>query len=330
MNFEDLYGQTELRRALAAKISAGTISHALLFCGPSGSGKKSWAAALAGALLCPHRKNALACGSCRSCRLLESASHPALFHIRPQGRSLGIDQIRRIRGSFYLEGGNRVCIIEEADLMTPEACASLLKILEEPPPGLYFLLLSGRPQRLPGTIVSRCQRFTLHPLSRTEILEILRRQRELPPEKALLLSRLSKGLPGAALALADDASFEERLAEVAELARSLAAGGYSSRQLLSLANSLAGKEDLSFFLEMLYLCYRDGLIYLLCGSETLLTGPAGVSSWAKGAVTPVALEGAMSLLQKLVQELGSTNVNRRLALEGALLQMKRRFTACPG
>lgn len=330
MNFEDLRGQTELRRALAARISAGTISHALLLCGPSGSGKKSWAAALAGALLCPHCKNASACGSCRSCRLLESASHPALFRIRPQGRSLGIDQIRRIRGSFYLEGGKRVCLIEEADLMTPEASASLLKILEEPPPGLYFILLSGKPQRLPGTIISRCQRFTLHPLSRNDILEILEQRRKLPPEKALLLSRLSKGLPGLAMRLADDVSFEERLREVAELARSLAAGRCSSRQLLSLAGSLAGKEDLSFFLEMLYLYYRDGLVYLLCGSESLLLVPAEVSFWAKGTISPAALEGALALLQKLVQELGSTNVNRRLALEGTLLQLKRRFAACPG
>ena len=243
---------------------------------------------------------------------------------------MGIDQIRRIRNSFYLEGGSRVCIIEEADLMTPEACASLLKILEEPPPGLYFILLSGRPQRLPGTIVSRCQRFTLHPLSRTEILEILKQQRELPPEKAHLLSRLSKGLPGLALRLADDASFEERLAEAMGLGRSLAAGERSSRQLLSLADSLAGKDDLPFFLEMLYLCYRDGLIYLLCRSESLLVEPAEIPFWAKGTATPAALEEAMALLQKLVQELGSTNVNRRLALEGTLLQLKRRFAACPG
>jgi DNA polymerase-3 subunit delta' len=325
MSLKDLHGQAELRHALAGKLSAGEVSHAVLLCGPPGSGKKSWGLALAGALLCSGRENAEACGLCLSCRRFQSGNHPALFHIQPQGRRLGIDQIRRIRGSFYLEGGNRVCLIEEAEQMTPEACASLLKILEEPPPGLYFVLLTGRPQRLPGTIVSRCQRFTLHPLNSVEILELLKQKKELSPEKALLLSRLSKGLPGLALRLAEDPSFEERLAEASELAYNLAAGRQSSREILSLAELLAGKEDLAFFLELLYLFYRDGLIYLLCGNEGLLVSPAQASRWAAGAVTPVALEGAMALLQKLIQELGATNVNRRLALEGTLLQLKRRF-----
>ncbi len=329
MRFKDLYGQAELRSALIGKLSAGTVSHAVLICGPSGSGKTSWGLALAGTLLCPVRENAEACGRCRSCRQFQSGSHPALFHIQPQGRRLGIDQIRRIRGSFYLEGGNRVCLIEEAEQMTPEACASLLKILEEPPPGLYFILLTGRSQRLPGTIVSRCQRFTLHPLKNDEMLELLRQQEELSPEKALLLSRLSKGLPGLALGLAEDPSFEERLAEASELAYSLAAGRQTSREILSLAESLAGREDLAFFLELLYLFYRDGLIYLLCGNEALLAKPAQAPRW-DGAASPAALEEAMALIQKLVQELGATNVNRRLALEGTLLQLKRRFALCPG
>lgn len=329
MNFKDLYGQAELRRALAGALTAGTLSHAVLICGPSGSGKKSWGLALAAALLCQGREYAESCGRCRSCRLFKSGIHPAFFHIRPQGRRLGIDQIRRIRGNFYLEGGNRVCLIEEAEQMTAEACASLLKILEEPPPRLYFILLTGRPKRLPGTIVSRCQCFTLQPLKKEEILDLLKRQKGLAPEKALLLSRLSKGLPGMALKLAEDPSFEGRLAEASELAYRLAAGGWTSRELLSLAESLTGREDLAYFLELVCLFYRDGLIYLLCGSEELLVQPSEAKRWARAA-SPNALEEAMEMLQKLVQELGETNVNRRLALEGTLLQLKRRFASCPG
>ncbi|NLA27223.1 MAG: DNA polymerase III subunit delta' [Firmicutes bacterium] len=328
MRFKDLYGQVELRRAFTGMLSAGRVSHAMLICGPPGSGKRSWGLAMAGALLCADRKDGEACGGCRSCRLFQSASHPDLFHIQPQGRRLGIDQFRSIRSSFYLEGGNRVCLIEEAEQMTPEACASLLKILEEPPPALYFILLTGRLRSLPGTIVSRCQRFTLHPLNSAEILELLEHRRGLPPEKAFLLSRLSKGLPGLALRMAEDPAFEECLDEALELACNLTADKLSSRELLSIANSLAGKEDLPFFLELLCIFYRDGLIYLLCRNEALLLSPAKVLQWAAGTVTPAALEGAMSLLHKLSQELGGTNVNRRLALEGTLFQLKRRFASC--
>ncbi len=329
MGFENLYGQMELRHTFTRMLSAGTISHAMLLCGPPGSGKRSWSLALAGVLLCSGRENAKACGHCRSCRLLQSGSHPDLFHIQPRGRRLGIDQIRSIRGGFYLEGGRRVCLIEEANQMTPEACASLLKILEEPPPGLHFILLTSRLQGLPGTIVSRCQRFTLRPLNSAEILELLKQQKGLPPGKAILLSRLSKGLPGLALKLAEDPTFEERLSEASELACNLASGNQSSRELLSIAESMAGREDLPFFLELLYLFYRDGLIYLLCSNEALLINRSQVSRWASGRVTPAALESAMSLIQRLSQELDSTNVNRRLALEGMLIQLRRRFALCP-
>ncbi len=324
MSFKDLYGQAKLRDALIEKLSKGTLSHALLLCGPPGSGKKSWGLALAGALLC-EREDGTVCGYCRSCRQLRSGAHPALFHLQPQGRRLGIDQIRRIRGSFYLEGGNRICLIDETEQMTPEACASLLKILEEPPPGLYFILLTGRPQRIPGTILSRCQRFTLHPLTGTEILELLKQRKELSFEKALLLSRLSKGLPGLALRLAEDPLFEDLLAEASQLVGRFAAGELSSSEIISLAGSLAGRDDLAFFLELLYLFFRDGLIYRLCGSGALLVDPARLPRWADGEIEPAALEEAMGLLQRLVQELAATNVNRRLALEGTLLQLRRRF-----
>lgn len=327
MSFQALYGQAGLRRALTGMLAAGTVSHAVLLCGPPGSGKKSWGLALARALLCSGREKAEACGRCSSCRQLQSGQHPALFHLQPQGRRLGIDQIRRIRSKFYLEGGNRVCLVEEAEQMTPEACASLLKILEEPPPGLYFILLAGRPQRLPGTIVSRCQRFTLHPLSTAEIMELLNRQKGLASEKALLLSRLSKGLPGLALRLSEDPSFEEQMTGAAEIAFNLARGAQSPQEILSLAEELAGREDLLFFLELIYLVCRDGLLYLLCGNESLLINPVEARRWT-GAASPFDLEEAMALIRKVVQELSTTNVNRRLALEGTLLQLQRRFALC--
>ena len=327
MSFRELTGQPGLRRTLIGKLAAAMISHAVLFCGPPGSGKKSWGLALARILLCTGGKRAVACGNCWSCRQFQSGGPPDLFWLKPQGRRLGIDQLRRLRSRFYLEGGNRVCLIEEAEQMTAEACASLLKILEEPPPGLYFILLAGRPQQLPATILSRCQRFTLHPLSSTEILELLLKKENLSMEKAQLLSRLCKGLPGLALQLAGDEAFEEQLDGAAGIAFKLAAGGIPAHELLSLADELAGREALLFFLELIYLICRDGLIFLLCGDESLLINPVQARRWA-GTASPEGLERAMELIQKTVQELSTTNVNRRLALEGMLLQLQRGFVLC--
>lgn len=327
MSFSELYGQDGLRRALTGKLAAGTVSHAVLFCGPPGSGKKSWGLALARILLCTGGEPAVACGNCWSCRQFQADGPPTLFRLKPQGRHLGIDQLRRLRSRFYLEGGRQVCLIEEAELMTAAACASLLKILEEPPPGLHFILLAGRPQQLPATILSRCQRFTLHPLSSAEILELLMNKEGLSAEKAQLLSRLCKGLPGLALQLAGDQSFEEQLAGAAEIVFKLAAGGSPAHELLSLADAMAEREDLLFHLELIYLVCRDGLIFLLCGDESLLINPAQARCWA-GAASPAGLERGMDLIQKTVQELGATNVNRRLALEGLLLQLQRGFVLC--
>lgn len=324
MSFKELYGQEALRHALTGKLIAGRVSHAVLLCGPPGSGKKSWGLALARALLCSQREGAAPCGKCPACRQFRAEGPPALFHLRPQGRRLGIDQIRRIRGNFYLEGGNRVCLIEETEKMTAEACASLLKILEEPPPGLYFILLTARPRQLPATILSRCQRFTLQPLSNAAIRELLIDKEGLAPERARLLSRLSKGLPGLALNLAGSEIFEEQREMVAGIISRLANGDQSARELLALAEELAAREDLLFLLELLYLSCRDGLLYLLCDNESLLVNPAEAERWA-GQVIPVALERAMSLIQETVQQVSTTNVNRRLALEGMLLQLQRRF-----
>lgn len=329
MSFEGLYGQTGLRIALTGKLAAGAISHAVLLCGPPGSGKKSWGLALARALLCTGGDKAVACGCCLSCRQFQTGGPPSLFHLRPQGRRLGIDQIRGIRSHFYLEGGTRVCLIEEAEGMTAEACGSLLKILEEPPPGLHFILLAGRPQQLPATILSRCQRFTLGPLDSAGILELLTREKGLPPEKAQMLARLSKGSPGLALELAGDEGFEENMAGAAEMLFKLARGDHSPREMLALAEDLSGRDDLLFFLELLYLVCRDGLLELLCDDSALLIAPAQARRWA-GAASPPDLERAMGFIRKAIRELSTTNVNRRLALEGMLLQLQRGFASCRG
>lgn len=90
MSFKELYGQEGLRHTLTGKLIAGRVSHAVLLCGPPGSGKKSWGLALARALLCSRREGAAPCGECASCRQFQTGGPPALFHLRPQGRRLGL------------------------------------------------------------------------------------------------------------------------------------------------------------------------------------------------------------------------------------------------
>lgn len=325
MSFKELHGQDQLRRALIEELSAETISHAVLLTGPSGIGKRSWAMALARALLCRQRRGAEPCQECPSCRQFGSGNHPGFFYLEPKSRKIKIEQIREIRGRFYFEGVNRICLISQADQMTAESCSSLLKILEDPPQGLFFILLAEQTLQLFSTIVSRCRRFSLQPLRAEEITLILKQRGVVQPEKAALIVRLCKGLPGLALLMAQDPAFEERLREAALLADQLVSGQVTLREILEQAAILSERADLATLLELLYLYYRDELIRKFCRSEVLLAYPVQTSS-CSGEISPDALEHALDLVHSTLKELMFTNVNRRLTVEGLFIQLQRRFS----
>lgn len=327
MSFNNLAGQHELRRLLAAALEKGRLSHAVLLTGPPGSGKKSWGKALAQAILCPNRSGAEPCMHCSSCRGFQSGNHPDYFLIEPEKRKIKIDQIRQVRESFYFQGSTKVCLIDRAEMMTAESASSLLKILEDPPEGLSFILLVEKPRDLLDTILSRCQRYTLHPLSLTEVTALLTAERCLSAEKAALLAQISGGLPGQALALADDEQFEKRYEDAKTLAYNLATGCDSAQQLLLWAASLAEREDLVPFLELVSLFYRDGLVQNLCHRGERPLKPDQSLNWID-AVAPALLEDALLMINNAIYELNATNVNRRLLLEKTLILLQRRLSQC--
>ena len=326
MDFKLLKGQAGLKRTLNGMIAGDTVSHAVLFCGPPGIGKRTWGSILARTLLCTGGGGAMPCGQCLSCRQFQSGNHPRFFYLEPQGRRIKIDQIRQIRGRFFLEGGNSVCLIAGADSMTAEAASSILKILEEPPPALYFILLAAQPGRLLSTILSRCQRFTLLPLSNQEIRDILKEKFNLSPAREALASHLCGGNPGSAMALAEDEALERRYADAAELIRELAPGkSCTPRDLLMRAATLTEREDLLALLELVQVILRDGLIWQLSGREDLLLNPGSRLIWEKLSLAR-CLEDAVELVNTTINDLLTTNVNRRLTVEGLLLMLQRRMS----
>jgi DNA polymerase-3 subunit delta' len=147
------------------------LPHAMLFQGPSGTGKKDFARELASALLCRQpAESGSACGQCESCKLLQAGTHPDLRLLKPTPPanstssnpvlSIKIDVLRdmyRALSETSQFGGYRVAVIEDADQMPVQAANSLLKTLEEPGRDTLLVLVSSHPQRLPVTIRSRCQ-----------------------------------------------------------------------------------------------------------------------------------------------------------------------------
>lgn len=147
---------------------AGRLHHALLLTGPVGIGKLVLSKRLAAYLLCKTPVQQLPCGLCKSCQLMASGHHPDLWQLPTEGSSsIGVDPIRAL-GQFMhgasQQGGVKLAIIPQAELMTEAAANALLKTLEEPPQNSFLILQSAHPAQLLPTILSRCQSWALAPV----------------------------------------------------------------------------------------------------------------------------------------------------------------------
>lgn len=171
------------------------LPHALLIVGPEGTGKGRFARAIAARLLCEHPLGEGACGSCPSCHWLAGGNHPDFRHVIPEAdaegaeggdegdkkksRQIVIDQIRALEDFVYVGGhrnGARVVVVEPAEAMNHAAANALLKILEEPPSSVYFILITSGVRRLLPTIRSRCQTLKPGKPTAAESVEWLSRQ----------------------------------------------------------------------------------------------------------------------------------------------------------
>ncbi len=324
-SYDSLAGRPELKEQLDAAIKRGRLSHAVMLTGPAGSGKRSWGSLLAQAILCPQRIGVQPCMKCRSCRTFASGNHPGYYYLEPEKKKLKTEQFRAIRDHFYLGDNLKVCLIDQAEAMTAETASSLLKILEEPPVGLTFILLSEQPRAMFDTILSRCQRYVLQPLDYALIAGLLAENDLAGGEKAELIARLSGGLPGLAFNMAADPAFDDRYKDAKSLAYNIATGRDSAAKLISWAVSLADREDLILLLELVALLYRDGLMQSLCrrGDDSYSFEAPAV--WTD-QVSTAGLETAILEINRTVFELLMTNVNRRLLLEKLLIMLQRRLS----
>ena len=261
--FGEVVGQEHVREVLEAALRSGRTGHAYLFSGPRGVGKTTTARLLAMALNCQEADVAARpCGRCEACVAIRGGQHPDVTELDAASNN-SVDDVRELRERVRLaslRGGTRVWILDEAHMLSTAAANALLKTLEEPPPGLVFVLATTEPERLPPTVLSRCQHFRFRRLAVPEIAGKLAglceaAGIEAEPAALDLVARAAEG------AMRDAESLLERLwADGGPIRRDAAeaALGLPPRERLeALAEALA-RDDMAALLEGAAGLYRDG------------------------------------------------------------------------
>ncbi|HVA54486.1 MAG TPA: DNA polymerase III subunit delta' [Gammaproteobacteria bacterium] len=199
---------------LHVRLENGTLPHALLISGVSGTGKQHFAYAFAALALCRQPKDGYACGQCGACRQFAAAAHPDFHRVTiPEDKSgILVDQIRELSQKLALtsqHNGWKIAAVTPADAMNVNAANSLLKTLEEPSAGTLLLLVTARPARLPATISSRCQAVRISTPSTDMAVAWLNQHESRSDWRALL--KIAGGGPMLAQDLANNELMRERL-----------------------------------------------------------------------------------------------------------------------
>lgn len=208
--FDRVIEQDHVTRTLSNAISADRVAHAVLFAGPRGTGKTTVARILAKAMNCKAGPSPTPCNQCQSCREITSGNAVDVFEIDGASNN-SVDQVRELRDHIkYMPAHSmyKIYIIDEVHMLSMPAFNALLKTLEEPPPHVMFIFATTEPQKIPITILSRCQRHDFRRLSLKSMIEHMaficqKENFEIPQESLVLIGREATGSMRDALSLLD-------------------------------------------------------------------------------------------------------------------------------
>jgi DNA polymerase-3 subunit gamma/tau len=241
----DVLGHEHVVRALMGAVREGRLAHAFLFTGPRGTGKTSTARILAKMVNCERGPTPEPCGVCEQCVAVRDGTHLDVVEIDAASHG-GVDDARELRekaSTAPVQGREKVYIIDEAQRLSREAFDALLKVFEEPPPGVRFVLATTEPHKMPATIIGRCQRFDFRRIPADTIADLLEQVAkgeglELSREAAVAIARATEGSARDAESLLDQASVLGGGRVDEEVVASLVGSGRSDLQL-ALADAIS-------------------------------------------------------------------------------------------
>ena len=343
--FDDVVGQAHITDTLKRQVETGRLSHAYLFTGTRGTGKTTCAKILSRAVNCEHPVNGNPCNQCPSCLGIENGSILDVLELDAASNN-GVDQVRALRDeAVYTPAAvrKRVYIVDEVHMLSTAAFNALLKILEEPPAHLMFILATTELHKVPATIKSRCQQFSFKRILPGDIaarLAYVARQEglELRGEGAELLARLADGGLRDALSLLDQCAIPDGpigaqevldalgLAGNLETARLMEqiGGGDTAAALETLAGLYGAGKEVGSLLGELSALTRDLLVRKTApkGGAALLTGGYDENTMRRlsNLFQTSRLAQMLGVLQTTIADL-SRSGNRRTDAELCLIRM---------
>src|SRR5262245_64629961 len=345
-DFSQLIGQDQVSQALANAITTNRVGHAYLFTGARGVGKTSTARIFAKALNCVNGPTTTPCGECDICQGIASGSDVDVIEI-DGASNRGIDEIRQLRSNVNVRPSRarfKIYIIDEVHMLTNQAFNALLKTLEEPPEHVKFIFCTTEADKIPITVLSRCQRFDFAPIEMRSIVERLQHicaseGVTAEPEALQIIARRAAGSMRDSQSLLEQLlSFGGKQITVADIHAML--GTAHSARLSALAQCVARRDaaaalaeveaavnegvDLGALTEQLLGYFRDALAALVgCSSDLMLHTAAADYEEVKRLGESLGLETLLAMAQVLDQTLTrlrqSTHV--RTLVEVALVRL---------
>lgn len=345
-DFDSVCGQEHITSVLRYEIINNRYSHAYLFCGSRGTGKTTCAKLLAKAVNCLSPENGSPCGKCEACLAIENETTTDVVEMDAASNT-GVDYIRDIREAVMYAPSmlkNRVYIIDEVHMLTQSAFNALLKTLEEPPSQVVFILATTEQQKIPATILSRCQKFEFRRISSEVIAKRLLYISEnegivTEPEAAKVIAKMAQGGMRDAISLLELCAGDGK--EITLKAVRAVTGAMGREQAAETADAVSRKDtdalfdivesvvssakEMTVFWQELTDFYRDMLVFRTAKNPSkfldLTTDEEELLRDLAGRFSPATLLRHCTLLEDTYTNMLRPGASKRLCAELAFLKM---------